>query len=268
MCGRYVVVSKLVEIEERFNVNMPFQFPPAFNLGPGSKVPVIASDKPDEVQLFIFGLTPFWAKKKMYFFNARAEGDHNKENDPRYTGAMGIIEKPSFRKSIRGKRCLIIADAFIEGTTREKLDKPHLVHLGKGRRPFAFAGIWDEWTDRETGEIVKSCAIITTVPNAVLQAIPHHRSPVILDSADEQRWLDPDLPLSEVTAMLRPYAGNDMNAYPIDKAIKHPRANGAELVQPVGPSVFSEKEMKVEQEVWLQGMGWSRSRERRAGENE
>lgn len=268
MCGRYVVVSKLVEIEKRFNVRMPFQFPPSFNLGPGSKVPVIASDKPDEVQLLVFGLTPFWAKKKMYFFNARSEGDHNKDNDPRYAGAMGIIEKPAFRKPVRDKRCLIIADAFIEGTTREKLDKPFLVHLDKTRRPFAFAGIWDEWTDKETGEIVKSCAIITTVPNKLLRTLPHHRSPVILNPVDEKRWLDTELPLSEVTAMLQPYSENDMNAYPLDKAIKHPRANGKELMQPVGPPVFSEKELEVRQELFLQGMGWSRSRDRRAGEGQ
>jgi hypothetical protein len=91
---------------------------------------------------------------------------------------------------------------------------------------------------------------------------------VILDRSDEKRWLNSDLPLAEVTAMLKPYSGADMNAYPVDKAIKHPRANGVELVQPAGPPVFSEKELKVEQDVFLQGMGWSRSRERRDGEKE
>jgi putative SOS response-associated peptidase YedK len=263
MCGRYVVVSKVVEIESRFGVSMPFDFPPAYNLGPGSKVPVITDEKPDQVQLFTFGLTPFWSQKRMYLFNARAEGNHNKNDDPQYAGAMGIIEKPAFRKAIRSKRCLIIADAFIEGSTKERLDKPYVVHLGQGKCPFAFAGIWDSWVDKESGEIVHSCAIITTTPNDLLMRIPHHRSPVILSRAEEARWLDSSLPLAEVTALLRPYSDADMNAYPIDKAIKHPRANGPELLKPLGPHLKPETATAVEETLKLQGMGWSRARERK-----
>lgn len=263
MCGRYVVVSSLVEIEKRFVVSMPFKFPASFNLGPGSKVPVITDAMPNEVQQFVFGLTPFWAKKRMYLFNARAEGDHNKEDDPRYSGAMGIIAKPAFRKPIRNQRCLIIADAFIEGSTKERLDQPHLVHLDPAKRPFAFAGIWDEWVDKESGEIVHSCAIITTTPNDLLQKIPHHRSPVILSPDDERNWLNPNLSLGEVTAMLRPYGDGDMNAYPISKAIKHPRVQGADLLKPTGPYLKPNTEYEIDQSMELQGMGWSRARERK-----
>ena len=214
----------------------------------------------------MFGLTPFWAKKKMYFFNARAEGDHNASNDPAYRGAMGIITKPAFRKPIRSQRCLVIADAFIEGTTVQKLDKPHVVHLS--RRPFTFAGIWDEWVDKDTGEVVQSFAIITTTPNALLQKLPHHRAPVILPAGREREWLDPNLSLSEVTAMLGPYADDDMNAYPISTAIKNPRNNEANLLQPVGPPIMTSQKLVVEQELMLSGMGFSRARERRAGEDE
>ncbi len=263
MCGRYVVVSKITEIEERFQVNMPFELPPNYNLGPGSVAPVITSDKPYEVQLFKFGLTPFWAKKRMYLFNARAEGDHNSENDPLYKGALGIISKPAFRKAIRSNRCLIIADAFIEGTIVDKLDSPFLVHLGAAERPFAFAGIWDEWVDKNTGEMIRSFAIITTTPNDLLMRLPHHRSPIILSRADETKWLDSDLPLAEVTALLHPYTGNYMNAYPIARDIKNPRANAPALLQPIGPSVISEKSFILEQELVLQGMGYTRAHERK-----
>jgi putative SOS response-associated peptidase YedK len=263
MCGRYVVVSKITEIEERFQVKMPFDLPPNYNLGPGSMAPVITSEKPFEVQLFKFGFTPFWARKQMYLFNARAEGDHNPDNDPKYAGAMGIISKPAFRKAIRSNRCLIIADAFIEGTIADKLDSPFLVHLGANDRPFAFAGIWDEWVDKSTGEVIRSFAIITTTPNDLLMKLPHHRSPVILSRKDESHWLNPDLPLAEVTAMLQPYRGSLMNAYPIARDIKNPRANTPELLQPVGPPVNSDKSLILEQELVLQGMGFTRARERK-----
>ncbi len=263
MCGRYVVISKVVEIEERFGVKAQSPFPPNFNIGPGSMAPVITDLEPDKLQLFTFGLTPFWAKKKMYFFNARAEGDHNSRNDPNYTGAQGIISKPAFRKAIRSQRCLVVADSFIEGTTKEKLDKPFLVHLSKGSRPFAFAGIWDEWVDQSSGEILQSFAIITTTPNDLLQLLPHHRSPVILPKGKEMDWLNPDLPLSEVTALLRPYRDDDMNAYPISTAIKNPRSNGKELLQPTGPAVATRHSLRLEQELMLEGMGITQARKRK-----
>ncbi len=201
----------------------------------------------------------------MFLFNARAEGDHNKSNDPKYTGAAGIITKPSFRKPIRSQRCLVVADCFIEGTTKDKLDKPFVVHLAKGKRPFAFAGIWDEWVNQSTGEIVQSFAIITTTPNELLQSLPHHRSPVILNQKDEQKWLDSSLSLAEVTELLRPYSGTDMNAYPISTRIKNPRENDIDLLKPIGPSVSPKKSLVVEQEVLLEGMGFSRARQRKNG---
>lgn len=263
MCGRYVVISKISEIEARFNVKSVGPFAPNYNIGPGSKAPVITNKEPDKLNFFQFGLTPFWAKKKMYFFNARAEGDQNKENDPNYTGGMGIAKKPAFRKAIRSQRCLVIADCFIEGTTKEKLDKPHVVHLGKGQRPFAMAGIWDEWVDKQTGEILQSFAIITTTPNDVLQKIPHHRSPVILPRELEEKWLDETLPLSDVTAMLNPWQGEGMNAYPISTEIKNPRNNNPDLLKPTGEPICTSTELKLEQKLVLEGMGYSRSRENR-----
>jgi len=263
MCGRYVVISKISEIEERFGVKAAGEFVPSYNLGPGSMAPVITDKEPKKLSFFQFGLTPFWAKKRMYFFNARAEGDHNKENDPSYSGAKGIISKPAFRRPIRSQRCLVVADAFIEGTTKEKLDKPFLVHLEKGRRPFALAGIWDEWVDKSSGEVVNSFSIITTTPTKLLQKLPHHRSPVILNRNDESRWIDPNADLRDITQLLHPYDGF-MNAYPISKDIKNPRNNNRELLQPTGAGILKEKKLVLEQELVLEGMGFSRARQRRS----
>ncbi len=256
MCGRYVVVSSVEVIEKRFQVKapeLPLKMIPNYNLSPGSMAPVITSDKPKELQFFQFGLTPSWAKKKMYFFNARSEGDGNKENDPNYTGGKGIISKPSFRKPIRSQRCLVIADAFIEGSTKEGLDHPYLVYL-KQRRPFALAGIFDQWTDHETGEVVHSFAIITTTANELLQKIPHHRSPVILAERDEQRWLKAEH-LNEITGMLEPYPSEEMNAYPVSPRIKNPRQNDRDLIEPVGQRLEPETESRIKTEIKLEGMG-------------
>ena len=76
MCGRYILVQKLELIKKRFNVTAPegLEWKPAYNISPGQVALVITSDNPKELQLFHFGMTPFWAKKPMYMINARAEG--------------------------------------------------------------------------------------------------------------------------------------------------------------------------------------------------
>lgn len=257
MCGRFILVQKLEVLEKRFNVTPAFDIPlePNYNITPGTYTPVVASDNPKALQLMRFGMTPFWSKTDKFFINARAEGDHNPEDDPNFKGAKGIIEKPAFRKPIRSQRCLVIADAFIEGTVNEKLNKPFLIYLRNKVRPFAMAGIWDEWTHPETGEIIRSFAIITTVANELLRMLPHHRMPVILHPAQERRWLDPETPLTDITAMLKPFDSQLMNAYPLRPDIKSPKARGRALIEPAGPPLLPEEEYEVKSYLRREGMG-------------
>ena len=198
----------------------------------------------------------------MYFFNARAEGDLNKENDPAYPGPQGIVDKPSFRKPIRSQRCLVPASCFLEGTTAKGLSEPFCVWL-MDRHLFAFAGIYDTWKDPTTGASLNSFAIVTTSPNKLLQEVPHHRMPVILTREDEQRWMDSTLSLAEVTSMLRQYPDDVMNAYPVTPEVKTSTGPGIlnSVGEPIRPVVTYDVEVRTR--VELQGMGTSRGRETR-----
>ncbi len=266
MCGRYTLVSKLKLIEKTFEIDassIADAFTMSVNISPGEQAVVITNDKPHEAQLFTFGMTPFWAKKPMYLINARAEGDYNKDNDPNYNGNMGIIKKPAFRKAIRSQRCLVIADAFIEGPTKEKLNKPYVIYTQKSKHPFAMAGIWDQWTDETTGELRSSFAIITCVPNKLLQAVGHHRSPVVLPRSHEKAWLYNETPLHEITAMLEPFDDTDFNAYPISSEIKSSKNKSPNLLAPTGPPIKKETTYAFYQELDLQGMGETTARQRK-----
>jgi len=44
---------------------------------------------------------------------------------------------------------------------------------------FGFAELWEEWLDKETGELLQTCTIITTEANAALKPV-HHRMSAIL----------------------------------------------------------------------------------------
>ena len=268
MCGRYVLKTGIKAVEKKFNVvaAQPELYVPSPNVAIGEYAPVVASDAPGALQFFQFGFTPSWAKKRMYVINARSEGNHNKEDDPRYSGAMGILEKPMFRRAIRSQRCLVIADAFLEGSKTKRLSEPYVVYPQRGQAPFAMAGIWDEWVDTTTGDIHRSFAVITTVANALLQKIGHHRSPVILDRESEQTWISTDTPLSEVTSLLRAFDPAEFNAYRISSDIKSPRAKDFTLLKPIGERLNKDYDFEIYEDIALEGMGETRARQRRREE--
>lgn len=255
MCGRYVIISTVREIEKKFNAKLEFNLEPNYNVGVGQKAPIITAKDPHQIVSSHFGFTPSWSDKKTYIINARAEGDHNRENDPKFKGSKGILKKPFFRKAIRSQRCLVLADAFIEGTTKEKLNHPFLVYLRNKERPFAMAGIYDVWEDKSNNENYSSFAIITCQPNALMQKLPHHRMPVILNPEDQFRYLSNSTPLSEATELLKPFESKKMNAYPISSEIKSPKNNNRSLLSPNGNWVKKERELKKTDQLTLFGMG-------------
>jgi putative SOS response-associated peptidase YedK len=60
----------------------------------------------------------------------------------------------------------------------------------------ALAGLWEEWVDRESGEIIHSTTIVTTHGNALMQKIHNNpkadgpRMPVILPRENKTTgWL-------------------------------------------------------------------------------
>lgn len=258
MCGRFAQISELKVIMQRFNLQESSitESAPSYNIAPGQYASVITDNKPTVLQNFIFGLNPSFSNKNLYLINARSEGDYNKENNPNYTGAKGIIKKSAFKIPIRQQRCLIPADCYIEGTTENGLDKPFLVYLKNKNRPFCFAGIWDSKKNPETGEIINSFSIITTTANKLIQKIPHNRAPVILHQEDERKWLDPKLPLKNALNLLKPYPDELMDAYPISNKIKNPENNYKNLLMPVGKKLSVQERQIIHQtKLALKGMG-------------
>lgn len=268
MCGRYTLVSKLEVVEERFQAKASFSNYVNPNISVTDLAPVISNESPHAIQLMAFGMQPPWATKSMLLINARSEGDHNLENSTHYQGALGIIQKPAFRKPIRQQRCLVLADAFIEGPEQERLQKPFLVYPKQEQSPFAFAGIWESWKDLKSGEVRYGFAIITRSAMPIVASFKHHRSPVILPKSEERNWLNPDLPLAEVTAILKTSAELDWNAYPISAGIKQATNKSLDLLQPTGPALLPNLSFIFSQNLQLSGMGASPARSRRAADND
>ncbi|MGB5983499.1 MAG: SOS response-associated peptidase [Nonlabens sp.] len=240
MCGRATLISSQQVIEERFNATYINVHTENVNISAGNKIPVITCEKPNHIQSFTLGYTPHWAHKQTYMINARSEGSNNPDNDPSYNGAMGIFNKPMFRHAIKSQRCLVIVDAFVEGSKQEKLNKPYLVYPSASRKPFALAGIYDAWQHPLTGELHHTVAIVTTGANRLLQRINHHRSPVVLTKDQEEEWLNTDLSVERLNQIMKPFDPKKFNAYPISKKIKSPDVNTLDLLKPIGDKIYKD----------------------------
>ena len=147
--------------------------------------------------------------------------------------AETAAEKPAFREAFKSRRCIIPADGFDEWKKLDPKTKQPFRIVMKDRSIFGFAGLWERWTDRASGETIQSCTIITTEPNEVCAPI-HNRMPVILDRADYAKWLgEVDADRDALLAILRPYPAGAMNAYPVSPAVGNVKNNEATLVEPL-----------------------------------
>ncbi len=253
MCGRIIIKKSIQIVEEELNLQPRqdlYNFR-GYNIGPGGMAPVLGTER--EFRMMRFGLTPFWSKKNMLLFNARSEGDYNKDNDPTYMGNKGIYNKPAFRGPIRNKRCIVFVNGFLEGPEKEKLSKPYYV-FDQEKEFMGLAAIHDTWLNKETGEEIEGFAIITTVPNKVTARIGHHRSPVILRNRDYSTWLQATH-LDQISPLLVPYGLDTLNAYPLDPSIRSPRVDDEELLKPIGQAVIKRNKVKFKTEFDTHGFG-------------
>ncbi len=227
MCGRYTLVN-LAHLTDLFPwITEPpggaVPIAPRYNIAPSQPILAVPNERADQFDHFLWGLIPSWAKDPKIgaqMCNARAET---------------VAEKNSFKNAYRRRRCLIAADGFYEWRTNadEKTKQPFYIRH-KDAKPFAFAGLWEIWSD-DAGNEVRSATIITTRPNELMTQI-HARMPVILHEKDFHRWLDPkEHAAGDFQDLLEPYPAELMDAYPVAKTVNNVRNDGPDLIKRVEP---------------------------------
>jgi putative SOS response-associated peptidase YedK len=77
-----------------------------------------------------------------------------------------VTTKPVFRDAFKCSRCLIPVSGYYEWQDTLGGKQPWYFTARDGSPALTIAGIWDQWKNRETGELLKSCAMIITEPNA------------------------------------------------------------------------------------------------------
>lgn len=237
MCCRYVLQQDHAKsLLEKLGVLLAAgALPPTrYNQPPGGRIPAVRNHAPSapiqsnpigysgsaasrELASLHWGLTPSWARDTdSPVVNARAES---------------LADKPTFRDAYRARRCLIPASGFYEWKISGRAREPWLFRL-RDEQPFAFAGLWETWSSPE-GELLESCAVVTTAPNAVMEPV-HHRMPAILaDAAAWDAWLDPRLTSPDSLApLLRPFPADAMTAMAVDARVSNVRHDDEACLAP------------------------------------
>ncbi len=215
--GRYTLAADPRKIEERFGVSLSeLAYASRYNIAPNQEALTVTEEGGRRAGLMRWGLIPFWAKDPSIgqrMINARAET---------------LMERPAFRTALLKQRCLVVADGFYEWATLAGRKVPMRIVLKSGE-PFAFAGLWERWK-APSGEVVRSCTIITTTPNAVMERI-HNRMPVMLPSEAEPLWLDQGVQDPEMLMkVLAPFSASKMEAYQVSTLVNSPKNDVPECI--------------------------------------
>ena len=95
-----------------------------------------------------------------------------------------------------------------------------------------FAGLWETWKGQGHEDPLQTFTIVTTEPNA-FAARWHDRMPVVLPEARWDEWLDPGATREQLQALLVPYEGVDIEAWPVSPRMNTPRFESPECITKV-----------------------------------
>jgi len=214
MCGRFAFYSPSEATAALFGVDGALAVESRYNIAPTQFVAAIRENesKQRELTMLRWGLVPFWAKDPAIgnrMINARAET---------------VAEKPSYRAAFKHRRCIVLADGFYEWHRKGDVKIPHYISLSSGE-PFGLAALWESWTDKESGESLKTTTLITAAANDFMQPL-HHRMPVILQSETANEWMSGSNEMLENVAEWTPA----LQAWPVDRRVNNARNQGENLI--------------------------------------
>jgi len=208
MCARYAVYGSPKDMVKVFDLIEPQDVDPNYNVCPTDTAPVvIKTDDGNALKSFKFGLLPKWAERKdprlgARFINARSET---------------VLTKPLYKKAVRSRRCLVIANGWYEWIGPKGDKQPW--HMHRGGDLIAFAGLYDNGT----------FSVLTVAANPDTADI-HARMPLLLDQP--LRWLE-DLDDEGIEEMMQAPEAGSVFLHKVGRAVNNVRSKGAELIVPL-----------------------------------
>ncbi|MBS0289642.1 MAG: SOS response-associated peptidase [Proteobacteria bacterium] len=210
MPGRFALTYSKPFIEKYFNIEIPFNLRPRYNISPTQNCLILCTE--DKIpQLMHWGFSPFWNKDNKFkeMINARSES---------------VQEKPMFRKAFKEHRCVVIASGYYEWqevvVDKEIIKKPFYISI-KDDKPLILAAIWDR-CEKENGLVQTGFTFLTTSPNAFVKQY-HLRMPVVIDDTNVELWLSEQASLSELEKLFKPAAAKIFKAKEVSRLVNNPK---------------------------------------------
>ena len=238
MCYHKSLNATAPELEARYEAVMPdaASFSPVYHANAYQlpSWPIVTRQEPGKLQLIQWGLIPRWAKTRDDAADIRTKTINARSET--------IYEKPSYRTAAqKGQRCLIPVTGFYEWHTVGKAKFPFYINT-TDQKITSIAGLWDEWPDPDTGELIPTYTLLTTDANPLLAAIHNtkKRMPCLLTADAEQAWLHDDLSEADALALLSaPYPASHMHSYSISKRITS-RTEPSDVPDVMAPATYPE----------------------------
>ena len=219
MCGRFAITIPSDAMSQLFDAQPVNNLPdlPNFNVCPTNSIHVVTyNGLGRKLESLRWGFVPNWYRTVNagpLLINARSET---------------IAQKPTFANASRERRCLIPCSGFYEWSKDLEGNKTPWFIKRNDDTPLVFGGVWQEWGYE--GEIIKTCAIVTTASNSKLSRI-HHRLPLVLERNNWGFWLGEEG--HGASALMRPTADETLKAYRVSKNINSNKASGPDLISPL-----------------------------------
>lgn len=142
-----------------------------------------------------------------------------------------LLKNKIYRDAALNRRCLVLSTGFYEWQhiypknkrtglpLKTAVKYPYNIGV-KDQEYFYMAGIWNSWTDAETGEYVESFAIVTTEANSLMKQVHNSkmRMPTILTEDLAWEWMFGDLKEDRITEIAKfQFPASKMEACTIKK---------------------------------------------------
>lgn len=183
MCYHTKLTSDAQKLENRFNAKLEGDYTPNEHYHGFTHpfTPIITNKDTSKIILSSWGLMPSYKydrSHQKFTLNAKIEN---------------IDSTPSY-KDYTDQRCLVIVNGFYEWQWLDKAGKKkqkYLIEI-ENQEPFTLAGLWNDWIDKSTGEVISTYTIVTTEATGLMQEIHNSakRMPMVLNPEEEKLWIE------------------------------------------------------------------------------
>ena len=173
-------------------------------------LPVLTFNDGKSLNLYQWGLIPNLVKTK--------EQADKIANLTLNAKSESVFEKPAFKENIVERRCIVPVTGFFEYKHVGKEKTPYFIYP-KVQAFFNLAGIFNHWTDPNSGKLTSSFSILTGPANELMASIHNSakRMPLMIDDANIDMWIGGNIAKGSIIELMQSCDDTNMAAYQVNK---------------------------------------------------